>query len=215
MLPQSVGPPFSVRRDAAAVAEPVAGPSAPSRSAVPPSRSGRPPVSAADVQSSAGRPVSSSGTRPVAVCGPIARVVPPPPAVVPPPPQPVVPPPPPPGVPPPPIIVIDSDDDGDVIVVNAELRSCPISAADVAALVRLAPEMPARVIFEEIRTRVHMSLDASRLLLALVEGVVAGERQITSDVAAAVSIAVAVDPSGRMAVQALADILNAVGRRPF
>jgi len=59
-----------------------------------------------------------------------------------------------------------------------------------------------------------MSLDGSRLLLALVQGVVAGERQIASDFAGAVSVAVAVDPSGQMAAQALAEILDAVGRRP-
>ena len=60
-----------------------------------------------------------------------------------------------------------------------------------------------------------MTLDASRHLLTRVEGVIAGERQTAADVLAVVSVAAAVDPSGQRAVQALAEILDAISRRPL
>ena len=74
--------------------------------------------------------------------------------------------------------------------------------------------MPARAVYEGIRAWVPMTLDASRHLLALVEGVIAGERQTAAAVAVGVSAAVAFDPSGQMAVQVLAAILDAISRRP-
>ena len=187
-------PPVSARVSAASpvAAVPGAGPS--------PSFPVGPSAAAADVASVAGPSVL--GGRPLAVCWPVARVRPVgwmPPPVAP--------------FPPPPSVVVDSDDD-DVIFVGADLPACPVSAAVVASIVRLAPGMPAREVFEGIRARVPMSPDASRHLLTLIEGVIAGERQTASDVAVGVSAAVAVDPSGQMAVQVLQAILDAIARRP-
>lgn len=173
-------------------------PPPPAAAIVPPA----PPVADAPPYRAASPP-RGPPCRPTAVCRPVSvRTLP---AVAAPPPVAAVVPP-----PPPPVIVISDDDADDVI----DPADSPVSAEEVAAIIRAAPMFSVADIFAEVRRRVPMSLGASRLLLGMLQAAAAVERRTLVELSSAAGVAVAADPSGQTAAQVVTHLVNSTLSRP-
>lgn len=82
-----------------------------------------------------------------------------------------------------------------VITLGEPLELCPIPASEIAAAVDAQPHLSTAQIVQLITTRVHMDDRSRALLVAMVDGAVAGHRCLAERVSAVINTAATQDPA--------------------
>lgn len=91
---------------------------------------------------------------------------------------------------------------------------CPVTVDWVAGIVWAVPSWSVSHILSEICRRVPMSLEASRILLVMIQAAIAMDRHVAAELSTTISASVTDDPSGRTAAQIVMDLLDSAARRP-
>lgn len=91
---------------------------------------------------------------------------------------------------------------------------CPVTVDWVAGIVWAVPSWSVSHILSEICRRVPMSLEASRILLVMIQAAIAMDRHVAAELSTTISASVTDDPSGRTAAQIVMELLDSAARRP-